>query len=157
MSSIRQHIRHTLKQRPFSHRNNLSAHICKSSLGNDGKPAHETAFRPRNTIILNERPWMLPVPEANSVVIGTSAKIEDDPKDQQARYCDDLDGREDEFGLPISTCARLAINHVRYIRRDGPAPHALIASTTTKHIAIQTAVLTDSVLGKCVQFAIQPC
>lgn len=70
-------------------------------LRHDRPPSEEAPLRARDARILCERPRVLPVAEADAVVVRAAAQVEHDAEDDQAGDRDDLDGREDELGLAV--------------------------------------------------------
>ena len=61
---------------------------------------------------------MLPVPEANAVVVRPAAEVEDYTEDEETDDGDHLDGGEDELGLAINPFEESA-NGLSYFEKTG--------------------------------------
>lgn len=73
-------------------------------LRQDSPPGKETTLVPRNAVELGKRARMLPVTEAEAVMVRTATKIEDDTEDDEASNRQHLNGGENELGFAVSTC-----------------------------------------------------
>ena len=98
-------------------------------------------------MVLNERSWIFPVSEPESVVIWASPKIQDNAQNNQTNNSDNFDRSEDEFSFPISTCDSMSISkEIGLCFPASPAPRILMQMTTRKKTVIHTALLTESFL-----------
>ena len=88
----------------------LCADVREGGLRHDGPPRKEPALGPCDAIELVERTGILPVAEADAVVVGAAAEVEDDAEDDEAGDRDDLDGGEDEFCLAVCRCEGVSVN-----------------------------------------------
>lgn len=61
--------------------NNFGPDERESSLGHYSPPTKETSLCSVVTIVLHERAGILPVTESNTIVVGTTAKVNHNPKD----------------------------------------------------------------------------
>lgn len=61
-------------------------------MSHDRPPTKELTFGTGDAIVLSEGTRILPVTEANTIVVGASSQIEDDTEDNQSRDSYDLDG-----------------------------------------------------------------
>ena len=132
-------------RREFTYGDNLSANEGERGLCQDGEPAEELALCARDLVVLHERTRILPVAEAYPVVVWATAEIEDDAEDDQAGDSDDFN----RSARKMSDRSRVKLrNLMTYAKMNShspytPAPNMLIVITTTRHIVIHTALLTD--------------
>lgn len=61
-------------------------------MSHDSPPCEESTLGTLDTIVLVERSGMLPVSEANSIVVGTATQVEDDTKDNETSDGDNFYG-----------------------------------------------------------------
>lgn len=95
----------------WTYGNNLGSNEGERSLGHDSPPSQELALDPSNAIVLHERPRVLPVPEADPVVVRPPTEVEYDSENDEADDGDDLDGREDELALAVHARAEHVDDH----------------------------------------------
>ena len=69
----------------------LSANEREGRLGEDSSVGEELALRTADVVVLVERTRVLPVPETKTVMVGTTAEVENDTQDDETRNRDDLD------------------------------------------------------------------
>ena len=89
-------------QKRRTYGDNLRSDERERSLGHDSGPPKETTLRTRDIIILNKRPWVLPVAEADSVVVWTSTQIQNNAQNEETNDSNDLDGSKNELGFTIN-------------------------------------------------------
>ena len=83
---------------------NLCANEGESGLGHYSPPCQESALASFNAVELVEGSWVLPVAEANTVVVGTSTKVKYNAEDYQTSDGDNFDRSKYEFGFAVCTC-----------------------------------------------------
>ena len=76
----------------ITYSNNLSTNEGESGLRQDSDPAKELALRTTDVIELGEGTRVLPVTEADPIMVGATTKIKDDTEDDQSGDSDNLDG-----------------------------------------------------------------
>ena len=84
-----------------THGNDLGTNERKRGLFQYSDPAKEPTLGTADVIELGKRSGVFPVPETETVVVGTAAEIENDTQDNEPGDREDFDGREDEFSLAI--------------------------------------------------------
>ena len=64
----------------------------ESSVVEDGPPPEEPSLGAGYSLVLNERTGVLPVAEPDSIVIGTTSKVDDNAQYDETGNCEYLDG-----------------------------------------------------------------
>ena len=70
-------------QFPLTYSNDFCPKERKSGLCHDRPPAQETTFGPINSIELSKCPWILPIAEPQSIMVGASAEIKDNAQNDK--------------------------------------------------------------------------
>lgn len=97
----------------------------KGGVDHDAEEGEEAAFGAGDAQILHKSPRLAPVSEANGLVVGAAAGADDDARDDQANYCDDLDSRKPK--LHFSVCPVTAkVDGVHHDEHEAD-PHGIVA------------------------------
>ena len=109
--------------------------------------SEESPLRAADAVELRKRSRVLPVTEAETVMIWSSTEVEHDAKDDEASDGEHLDRGEDEFRLAVCLCGAVStitrsVGAVHIL-----APNKLIMMTMTRKIVIHAASFTFVVLS----------